>query len=56
MRELKEKKEVKKPNYIFILPYPTVKKNYKIGDKIYLDNKKTIEFLTIKKIIKEWQI
>lgn len=50
------KKEVKKPNYIFTLPYPTAKKNYQIGDKIYLDNEKTIEFLTAKKIIKKWQI
>ena len=49
------KKEVKKPNYIFTLPYPTAKKNYQIGDKIYLDNEKTIEFLTAKKIIKKWQ-
>ena len=50
------KKEVKKPNYIFTLPYLTAKKSYKIGDKIYLDNEKTIEFLTAKKIIKKWQI
>lgn len=50
------KKEVKKPNYIFTLPYLTAKKNYQIGDKIYLDNEKTIEFLTAKKIIKKWQI
>lgn len=49
------KKEVKKPNYIFTLPYPTAKKNYQIGDKIYLDNEKVIEFLTAKKIIKKWQ-
>lgn len=58
MSELKKdtpKKEVKKPNYIFTLPYPTAKKSYKIGDKIYLDNEKTIEFLTAKKIIKKWQ-
>ena len=52
----KPKKEVKKPNYIFTLPYPTAKKNYQIGDKIYLDNEKIIEFLTAKKIIKKWQI
>ena len=52
----KPKKEVKKPNYIFILPYPTAKKNYQIGNKIHLDNEKTIEFLTAKKIIKKWQI
>ena len=52
----KPKKEVKKPNYIFTLPYPTAKKNYQIGDKIYLNNEKTIEFLTAKKIIKKWQI
>ena len=51
----KPKKEVKKPNYIFTLPYPTAKKNYQIGDKIYLNNEKTIEFLTAKKIIKKWQ-
>ena len=51
----KPKKEVKKPNYIFTLPYPTAKKNYQIGDKIYLDNEKVIEFLTAKKIIKKWQ-
>lgn len=50
-----QKKEVKKPNYIFTLPYPTVWKNYEIGDKIYLDNEKVIEFLTAKKIIKKWQ-
>ena len=52
----KPKKEVKKPNYIFTLPYPTAKKNYQIGDKIHLDNEKIIEFLTAKKIIKKWQI
>ena len=51
----KPKKEVKKPNYIFTLPYPTAKKSYEIGDKIHLDNEKTIEFLTAKKIIKKWQ-
>ena len=55
MRELKETKEIKKPNYIFTLPYSTVKKNYRVGDKIYLDNEKIIEFLTAKKIIKKWQ-
>ena len=51
----KPKKEVKKPNYIFTLPYLTSKKNYQIGDKIHLENEKTIEFLTVKKIIKKWQ-
>lgn len=51
----KPKKEVKKPNYIFTMPYLTSKKNYQIGDKIYLDNEKIIEFLTAKKIIKKWQ-
>lgn len=50
-----QKKEVKKPNYIFTLPYLTANKNYEIGDKIYLDNEKVIEFLTAKKIIKKWQ-
>lgn len=50
------KKEVKKPNYIFELPYKTSKKEYKIGDKIYLEDKKVIDFLTTKKIIKKWQI
>lgn len=55
-QKIKPKKEVKKPNYIFTLPYLTAKKNYQIGDKIYLDNEKTIEFLTVKKIIKKWQI
>jgi len=55
-QKIKPKKEVKKPNYIFTLPYLTAKKNYQIGDKIYLDNEKTIEFLTAKKIIKKWQI
>lgn len=52
----KPKKEVKKPNYIFTMTYLTSKKNYQIGDKIYLDNEKIIEFLTAKKIIKKWQI
>ncbi len=52
----KPKKEVKKPNYIFTLPYPTANKSYEIGDKIHLDNEKIIEFLTAKKIIKKWQI
>ena len=51
----KPKKEVKKPNYIFTMTYLTSKKNYQIGDKIYLDNEKIIEFLTAKKIIKKWQ-
>lgn len=55
-QKIKPKKEVKKPNYIFTLLYLTAKKNYQIGDKIYLDNEKTIEFLTAKKIIKKWQI
>ena len=52
----KPKKEVKKPNYIFTLPYQTAKKNHQVGDKIYIDNEKVIEFLTHKKIIKKWQI
>jgi len=55
-QKIKPKKEVQKPNYIFTLPYLTAKKNYQIEDKIYLDNEKTIEFLTAKKIIKKWQI
>lgn len=51
----KTKKEVKKPNFEFIKPYATANKNYKIGDKIYFENEKVIEFLLTQKIIKKWQ-
>jgi hypothetical protein len=51
----KTKTEVKKPNFEFIKPYATAKKNYNIGDKIYFENEKVIEFLLTQKIIKKWQ-
>lgn len=55
IEKLQPKKEVKKPNYIFVMPYLSEKKEYKVGDKEHFENKKVIEFLTTKKIIKKWE-
>lgn len=45
----------KKAEYKFIQRFATATKVYKVGDECFQTDKKVIEYLTIKKIIKKWQ-
>lgn len=45
----------KKAEYKFIQKFETTSKKYAIGDDCFETNKKVIEYLTTKKIIKKWQ-
>jgi hypothetical protein len=65
MEEIKEtKKETvpkvavskpKKAEYKFIQRFATASKVYNVGDECFQTDKKVIEYLTTKKIIKKWQ-
>ena len=45
----------KKAEYKFIQRFATDSKVYNVGDDCFQTDKKVIEYLTTKKIIKKWQ-